>query len=287
MARLKPRPPAGVRRRRPQEGGASAPPARAPVSCAPIERGPRIRRSAFGADAGPATDVRSAAAVARPAGGHDLGSGRASVDGQQRRRTGGRAPQRRRRRDTRQDGAHRRERAGALPRRSNEHAVPGGRPRGRRVTRVQELHAAGHRWDSAAAGRWPCDRHERSRRRRPRQARWRSAASRASSSSTPRSPSKSSSFSTWSIRWRRPSTLQSPLVFDLPPGSANGTVLQESAELAKIENRTGRRRRPDRVRHRPRCSSRIACRPTPARAEVRQALPMTAPQGTVIVRKTE
>ncbi len=46
-----------------------------------------------------------------------------------------------------------------------------------------------------------------------------------------------------------PVTLQSPLVFDLPPGSANGTVLQESAELAKDRESAGRRRRPDRVRH--------------------------------------
>ena len=159
---------------------------------------------------------------------------------------------------------HRRERARALPRRSNGRAVPGGSPRRRRVTRVARASRCRPTGgDSAAARRWPATATSGRPRRRPRQApgarqpvAFRLRARRGVDRSLrPARPGESAG----GARRR----LQSPLVFDLPPGSTNGTVLQESAELAKIGESAGRRRRPDRVRERPRCSSRIAFRPTP------------------------
>jgi hypothetical protein len=84
----------------------------------------------------------------------------------------------------------------------------------------------------------------------------------------------------------RPASLASPLAFDLPDGVENGTVLEESATLGKIEGR--------RV---------IVAGPVPAgtttlqfayripsdtgTASVRQVFPMALPQGTVIVRKQD
>jgi hypothetical protein len=81
-----------------------------------------------------------------------------------------------------------------------------------------------------------------------------------------------------------PVSLQSPLVFDLPADAANATVLQDSANIAKVEGRKVLVPGPLAAGTTTLQFAYRMASDTGATA-VRQVLPMALPQGTVIVRK--